>query len=243
MLVISKSTLHNIVAMSLLLSMAGKGFAFCPATTVARLWGLGGSITTKNPHFTFSHGNRKSLWLLARSPSNNIGILYSPRLEFSSSTSINLATNAVGPSKSRSSSDWVVPETVDIPEDKLDFSFVRSSGAGGQNVNKVNTKVEIRFCVDQATWIPEEVRDRLKAQQANRISKDGYIALHSQEHRTQLQNRKAVISKLKDVLLQAWVRPKERKQRKGVSKAAKERNKEFKKRRSETKRNRKAVDW
>lgn len=138
MLVISKSTLHNIVAMSLLLSMAGKGFAFCPATTVARLWGLGGSITTKNPHFTFSHGNRKSLWLLARSPSNNIGILYSPRLEFSSSTSINLATNAVGPSKSRSSSDWVVPETVDIPEDKLDFSFVRSSGAGGQNVNKVS---------------------------------------------------------------------------------------------------------
>lgn len=140
-------------------------------------------------------------------------------------------------------STWNVPKTVDIPQDKLDIQFVRSSGAGGQNVNKVNTKVEIRLDVMSATWIPQEVRERLCQQQSNRINKDGILSLTSQEYRTQGQNKKAALDKLESMILEAWHRPKVRKQRTGISEAAKERNKEFKKKRSEVKKNRKGVDW
>ena len=143
----------------------------------------------------------------------------------------------------RSFSAWTVPTSIEIPEDQLEISFVRSSGAGGQNVNKVNTKVEIRFLLADADWIPEEVRARVQEQQAHRINKDGYLSLQSQEHRTQAQNRKAVMGKLKEMLLQAWPRPKVRRQRIGISQASKERNKEFKRKRSETKANRGRVDY
>lgn len=141
-------------------------------------------------------------------------------------------------------STWTVPKTIDIPDDRLDISFVRSSGAGGQNVNKVNSKVELRVHVMDATWIgPEEVRRRLAEQQANRINKDGVLSLTVQEYRTQGQNKKAAIEKLRQIILQAWPRPKVRKQRTGVSKAAKERKKEFKRKRSDVKERRKKVDW
>lgn len=140
-------------------------------------------------------------------------------------------------------STWTVPKTITIPEDKLEISFVRSSGAGGQNVNKLSTKVEIRFHVMQADWMPVEVRERLSKQQNNRINKEGYMSITSQESRTQGQNRKAALDKLKAMVLEAWPRPKIRKQRKGISQAEKRRRKEFKKRRSEVKSSRKRVDW
>lgn len=143
----------------------------------------------------------------------------------------------------KSNDNWVVPKSIYIPEDQLEISFVRSSGSGGQNVNKVNTKVDVKFHVQSCTWIPKEVKERLSIQQSSRMNKDGYLSWSCQEYRTQGQNRKEAISKLQQWILQAWVRPKVRKVRKGISKAAKERNKEFKKKRSEVKSNRKRVDW
>jgi ribosome-associated protein len=106
--------------------------------------------------------------------------------------------------------------------------------------------VLLRPASDRDSWFVHdvsEVRDRLKLQQANRINKEGYLALQAQEYRTQAQNRKAAISKLTEILKEAWPRPKIRKQREGPSKATKERNKEDKQKRSETKARRQRVDF
>lgn len=148
------------------------------------------------------------------------------------------------PGRRRFSTDvWNVPNNITIPEDRLELSFVRSSGAGGQNVNKLSTKVEIRFHLDDADWIPKEVRDRIREQQPSRVNKDGYFSLSSQEHRTQIGNRKDAMDKLKSLILLAWPRPKIRKIRTGVSKVTKERNKEDKRILSDKKANRKGVDF
>lgn len=139
---------------------------------------------------------------------------------------------------------WTIPKHVEIPDDRLGISFVRSSGSGGQNVNKLSTKVELRLDLNaRQPWMPMEVQRRLKEQQSNKISKEGILTLTAQEHRTQGMNRKSAVDKLRKLVLAAWPRPKVRKLRKGISKAAKARNKEFKKRRSDTKQNRKKVDW
>jgi protein subunit release factor B len=76
-----------------------------------------------------------------------------------------------------------ITRKIEIPQDKLEFSYARSSGPGGQNVNKVNSKVEIRFNIKEANWIPEDIRNRLISQQSNKINNDGELIVTSQEHR------------------------------------------------------------
>ena len=100
---------------------------------------------------------------------------------------------------------------VHIPVEKLDFSYARSSGPGGQNVNKVNTKAEMRFKVDDADWIPEEVKGRLKEIQRANINKGGELYVSSQEYRTQKQNKLDCVDKLREMVAFAYLEPKERK--------------------------------
>lgn len=137
---------------------------------------------------------------------------------------------------------WTIPSFIRIPMDQLEMSFVRSSGAGGQNVNKVNSQVQIRLdLTNNAHWLPYEVRLRLEEQQRSRINKDNVLILAVQEHRTQTANRQSAIKKLEKMILDAWSRPNIRKQRTGVSHQAKRERVEMKRRRSQVKQNRRPV--
>jgi ribosome-associated protein len=102
-----------------------------------------------------------------------------------------------------------ITRTVAIDERDLDERFVRASGPGGQNVNKVSTAVELRFDVRRAR-LPDEVRDRLLALAGSRVTADGVLRIDSREHRTQFQNRQAARARLINLVRTACRRPRRR---------------------------------
>ncbi len=114
----------------------------------------------------------------------------------------------------------VTPNIV-ILDHELDERFVRASGPGGQNVNKVSTAVELRFDVAGSS-LPEEVKARVIALAGKRVTADGVLLIDSREHRTQAQNRTAARDRLAGLLRRAAARPKSRKKTR-PTKAARER--------------------
>ena len=94
-----------------------------------------------------------------------------------------------------------------IDEGDLRESFIRASGPGGQNVNKVSTAVELRYDARGATTLPEDVRERLMKLAGSRLTLDGVIVILAQRFRTQERNRADALERLVAMVRQAAVRP------------------------------------
>lgn len=105
----------------------------------------------------------------------------------------------------------IVNRELRIPQEELHFSFARSSGPGGQNVNKVNSKALLRFQVLASPSLPPAVRDRLLRRHASRITSEGDLLLTSQRYRDQSRNVEDCLEKLRTMLLAAATPPKTRK--------------------------------
>jgi ribosome-associated protein len=126
-----------------------------------------------------------------------------------------------------------ITDRLTIDERELEERFVRASGPGGQNVNKVSTAVELRFDVGRSS-LPDDVKARLVALAGSRMTSDGVLVVDSREHRTQAMNREAARARLVAFVQQAAIRPRRRRPTK-PGKAAKERRLVGKKQRSTVK--------
>src|SRR5579862_3976463 len=126
-----------------------------------------------------------------------------------------------------------IARDLSIDENDLDISFVRASGPGGQNVNKLSTAVQLRFDTRRIS-LPEDAALRLARLAGQRMTKDGVIVIHAQRFRTQERNRADAIERLEAMLREAMVRPTPRRATRPTL-ASKQRRLEGKKRRGDIK--------
>jgi ribosome-associated protein len=123
-----------------------------------------------------------------------------------------------------------------IDENELQFTFVRSSGPGGQNVNKVATAAQLRFDLNQSS-LPVEVKERLMHIAPNKITTEGELIIEAKRFRTQEQNREDALNRLIELLRRAFEKPKPRRKTKPTA-ASQQRRLKQKKQRGEIKKSR-----
>ena len=128
---------------------------------------------------------------------------------------------------------------INLDEREIDEDFVRASGPGGQNVNKLSTAVQLRFNVRASPSLPADVRERLERFAGSRLTRDGVLVIIAQRHRTQARNRQDALERLIELVRKAAVAPRPRRATK-PSRASRERRIESKKRHASLKRLRRA---
>jgi len=137
-----------------------------------------------------------------------------------------------------------ITDSVSIGEEELAFKTSRSGGPGGQNVNKLNTRVAVLFDVANSPSLSEEHRQRIRSELGARIGRDGVLRVVSQRHRSQEANRQAAIERLQGLLREA-LKPRAIRRKTRPPVAAKENRLKAKKHRSRIKQNRQgsSEDW
>jgi len=127
-----------------------------------------------------------------------------------------------------------VTPSIAIEEREIEESFVRASGPGGQNVNKLSTAVQLRFDVRRSPSLSPDVRARLERLAGSRLTREGVLVIIAQRHRTQARNRADALDRLLDMIRRAAIAPAKRRPTK-PTKASRERRIEGKKRRARIK--------
>ena len=134
-----------------------------------------------------------------------------------------------------------ISDTIAIPMDEIALTAVRSSGAGGQNVNKLATAIHLQFDIGASGALPEAVRERLLHLDDRRISSTGVVTIKAREHRTQARNREAALQRLRELVSSALVEQKPRVATRPSRKSMQKRL-DDKRRRGDIKRSRGRVD-
>jgi len=133
-----------------------------------------------------------------------------------------------------------VTDSISLHENEIQLDFIRASGPGGQNINKVSSAVQLRFDAANSYALNEEIRDRLKQIAGHRMTADGILIIKAQRYRTQDRNREDAIERLVTLIRQAAEKPRQRRQTK-PSRAAKQKRLTSKRHRGEIKRRRRSV--
>ena len=136
----------------------------------------------------------------------------------------------------------VVTPDISIPDEEFEWKFIRSSGPGGQNVNKVASAVQLRFLLHRNVSLPASARNRLRRLAGQRLIDDGSILISARSERSQEQNRRDALERLAELIRAALIEPKVRKKTRPTL-GSKERRIESKKRRGTTKQGRGARSW